>query len=48
MIVAAQVITATQMVVEEKFVTKHNVTPLLAVGWEGEFYNYVMESHDKL
>ncbi|KAK3885338.1 hypothetical protein Pcinc_010441 [Petrolisthes cinctipes] len=35
MIVAAQVITATQMVVEEKFVTKHDVAPLLAVGWEG-------------
>ncbi|XP_050692656.1 solute carrier family 35 member F6-like isoform X1 [Eriocheir sinensis] len=37
LIIAAQVITATQMVVEEKFVTKHDVPPLLAVGWEGVF-----------
>nr|XP_053646125.1 solute carrier family 35 member F6-like isoform X2 [Cherax quadricarinatus] len=42
LIIAAQVITATQMVVEEKFVTKHNVPPLLAVGWEGVFGFIVM------
>ncbi|MPC69811.1 Solute carrier family 35 member F6 [Portunus trituberculatus] len=32
----AQIVTATQMVIEERFVIKHNVPPLLAVGWEGE------------
>ena len=33
----AQIITATQMVVEEKFVSGTNVSPLQAVGWEGLF-----------
>jgi len=37
LIIAAQIIAATQMVIEEKFVTKHNVPPLLAVGFEGLF-----------
>ncbi|KAL7633135.1 UNVERIFIED_CONTAM: hypothetical protein RMT77_016505 [Armadillidium vulgare] len=37
LIIAAQVITACQMVIEEKFVTKYNVPPLQAVGWEGIF-----------
>lgn len=37
LIVMAQIVTATQMVVEEKFVTGHNVPALLAVGWEGLF-----------
>jgi len=37
LIVMAQIVTATQMVVEEKFVTGHNVPALLAVGWEGVF-----------
>ncbi|CAL4135163.1 unnamed protein product, partial [Meganyctiphanes norvegica] len=37
LIIVAQVVTATQMVVEEKFLTKYNVPPLLAVGWEGVF-----------
>ena len=32
----AQVIVAIQMVLEEKFVYKHNVHPLRAVGTEGE------------
>ena len=36
LIVIAQIVTATQMVVEEKFVTGHNVPALLAVGWEGK------------
>lgn len=31
----AQVIVATQMVLEEKFVSKHDVHPLRAVGTEG-------------
>jgi len=33
----AQIITATQMVVEERFVSSRNVSPLQAVGWEGLF-----------
>ncbi|XP_022252771.1 solute carrier family 35 member F6-like [Limulus polyphemus] len=37
LIICGQVITATQMVFEEKFITKHNVAPLQAVGWEGLF-----------
>jgi len=37
LIIAAQIITATQMVVEEKFVSSRNVSPLEAVGWEGFF-----------
>lgn len=42
LIVIAQVVTATQMVVEEKFLYKYNIPPLLAVGWEGNltFYMY--------
>lgn len=37
LIVCAQIITATQMVLEEKFVVGSNVPPLQAVGWEGLF-----------
>ncbi|XP_071537209.1 solute carrier family 35 member F6-like [Panulirus ornatus] len=37
LIVMAQIVVATQMVLEEKFVTKYNVPPMLAVGWEGLF-----------
>ena len=37
LIVGAQVIVASQMVYEEKFVTKYNVPALQAVGWEGTF-----------
>ncbi|KAK7018697.1 hypothetical protein SK128_026496 [Halocaridina rubra] len=37
LIIAAQIVTATQMVIEEKFVNRYNVPPLLAVGWEGVF-----------
>ena len=36
LIVIAQIITAAQMVYEEKFVTRHNIPPLQAVGWEGK------------
>ena len=32
-----QIVTALQMVYEEKYVTKYNVPPLQAVGWEGKF-----------
>ena len=37
LIIVAQIITATQMVIEEKFVSGRNVSPLEAVGWEGFF-----------
>lgn len=37
LIVIAQIITATQMVIEEKFLSKYDVQPLQAVGWEGVF-----------
>ncbi len=37
LIIMAQIIAATQMVVEEKFVSGSNVSPLQAVGWEGLF-----------
>jgi drug/metabolite transporter (DMT)-like permease len=37
LIILAQIITATQMCVEEKFVGGSNVSPLQAVGWEGFF-----------
>jgi len=37
LIIMAQIVTASQMVWEEKFVNKHNVPALQAVGWEGLF-----------
>lgn len=37
LIIMAQIISATQMVYEEKFINKHNVPALQAVGWEGVF-----------
>ena len=37
LIVCAQVIVATQMVYEEKFIAKYDVPALQAVGWEGTF-----------
>jgi len=37
LIITAQIITAAQMVIEEKFVSSRNVSPLEAVGWEGLF-----------
>ena len=37
LIIMAQIITATQMVVEERFVSTRNVSALEAVGWEGFF-----------
>merc|ERR1711990_798610 len=36
-IFGSQVIVASQMVYEEKFITKYNVPALQAVGWEGTF-----------
>ena len=35
LVVASQLFTAAQMVVEERFVTGYNIPALLAVGWEG-------------
>lgn len=40
LIIAAQIVTATQMVVEEKFVTGYRVPALQAVGWEGNIPEY--------
>ncbi|XP_043281277.1 solute carrier family 35 member F6 [Venturia canescens] len=37
LIICAQVISAVQMVVEEKFISGHDIPPLQAVGWEGIF-----------
>ncbi|XP_038076440.1 solute carrier family 35 member F6-like [Patiria miniata] len=37
LIIMAQIITATQMVVEEAFLYKHKIPALQAVGWEGFF-----------
>ena len=35
LIIMAQIIVATQMVYEQKFVMRYNVPALQAVGWEG-------------
>lgn len=35
LILIAQVITAAQMVYEEKYVVTNDISPLQAVGWEG-------------
>jgi len=37
LIICAQVLVASQMVYEEKYITKYNVPALKAVGWEGTF-----------
>jgi drug/metabolite transporter (DMT)-like permease len=37
LIISAQVIVATQMVVEEHYLGKYHVPPMLVVGWEGIF-----------
>ncbi|XP_074597421.1 transport and golgi organization 9 isoform X2 [Brevipalpus obovatus] len=37
LIILAQIVTAVQMVLEEKFVNSQEVSPLQAVGWEGLF-----------
>jgi len=37
LIFCSQIIVATQMVLEEKFISKYNVPALQAVGWEGTF-----------
>eukprot|EP00049_Salpingoeca_infusionum_P005736 m.96216 g.96216 ORF g.96216 m.96216 type:complete len:385 (+) comp13070_c0_seq1:264-1418(+) len=42
LIIAAQVIVALQMVVEQKFIDKYEVPPLQVVGWEGIFGMLVM------
>ncbi|XP_051952315.1 solute carrier family 35 member F6-like [Xyrauchen texanus] len=42
LIIMAQIIVAVQMVLEEKFVYKHNVHPLKAVGTEGIFGFFIL------
>ncbi|XP_042634258.1 solute carrier family 35 member F6-like [Cyprinus carpio] len=42
LIIMAQIIVAVQMVLEEKFVYKHNVHPLKAVGTEGFFGFFIL------
>lgn len=37
LIIMAQIVTASQMCIEERFVSTRNVSPLEAVGWEGFF-----------
>ena len=44
LIIMAQIIVATQMVYEERFVTKHNVPPLQAVGWEGKILSFLIKA----
>lgn len=39
MILFAQIITAAQMVYEEKYVVSNDIPPLQAVGWEGNEIN---------
>lgn len=41
LIILAQIVTAVQMVLEEKFVNSQSVSPLQAVGWEGFFGFFV-------
>lgn len=36
LVVIAQILTACQMVYEEKYVVSKNIPPLQAVGWEGK------------
>lgn len=40
----AQIIVAIQMCYEERFVLKHNVPPLQAVGWEGFFGFFILST----
>ena len=40
----AQVIVATQMVYEQKYVMHYNVPALQAVGWEGYYYYWCVFS----
>lgn len=40
LIIIAQIITACQMVIEEKFVSGLDLPPLQAVGWEGNFKHF--------
>lgn len=37
LVVVAQIVVATQMIVEEKILTMYNIPPTLLVGWEGTF-----------
>lgn len=39
LILIAQIITAAQMVYEEKYVVTNDISPLQAVGWEGILFS---------
>lgn len=39
LIVVAQIVSASQMVIEEKFVAGQDIPPLQAVGWEGKVFS---------
>lgn len=41
MILIAQIITAAQMVYEEKYIVTNDIPPLQAVGWEGIKMQYL-------
>jgi len=49
LILFAQIITAAQMVYEEKYVVTNDIPPLQAVGWEGIIilYNKMMLDHKR-
>ena len=40
LIVMAMIMTATQVILEERFVKKHNISPLLSVGIEGNILTF--------
>ena len=42
LIIGAQVIAATQMVLEEKYVSGLDIPALQAVGWEGLYCNIIL------
>ena len=41
LILCALIISSAQLVYEEKFVNKHNIPALKAVGWEGEYHKKI-------
>jgi hypothetical protein len=43
LIIGAQVVAATQMVLEEKFVSGLDIPALQAVGWEGEYFSIKLQ-----
>ena len=43
LIIGAQVVAATQMVLEEKFVSGLDIPALQAVGWEGKYFSIKLQ-----